>query len=350
MILTGLAFSGIAEGVEHSTSIGAEFAYYFDDNAGYGQVGGFVAPDYTPAEDPDFVYADEDYGNQEPGKLGSGWGSVELQAFLKHRMKFPFLQGDNPLVAGNNATVNFDLYVAPVAAYGKASVTITPIAFLNFNIGGLLGTGWYAGLFNGVGNNVNGELLTDSFPGAVAELFSSATFQFDLDAIVPGEWNHVVTQLNWKFTYKHFTTDHATEEKLPWQWLADDGENLNGMIFEGTYFLGYQMPLMIDTVGFLVETSRMIGENSTLSPMAGADGDESTTADNGWGSDFVSVTFGPVVNLKFDDHNNLTALVQFKTDKDFTDDSIFNRYYQNRVYEDTFTRFYRIALAYNYKF
>lgn len=348
LFIAGLSFSLFAEGVEHSTSVGAEFAYYFDHNEGWGQTGGFVAPDYSPVETPaSFNPALNDYSADEARSLGSGWGSVELQLYLKHRIKVPALQGEGSLVSDNNVTFNFDLYAAPVAAYVKASATITPIAFLNFNFGGMIGTGWNAQIFNGVGNNVNGNIDTTSFPGAVMELFSSATFQFDLAALVPGEWNHVVVLANGEFTYSHFT---AAEAEEPWQWLADGGENLNGFKYDGSYFLGYQMPLVLDTIGFLVETSQMIGPNSQLSTMAGLDENISTLADNGWGSDYISVTFGPLANFTFNDHSSLAVLVQFNTGIDYTDETVFNQYYQNRVYEDSYVKFHRIALAYNYKF
>ena len=349
-LLLGMTALTFAEGVEHTTYTGTEFAYYFDNNAGYGQTGGFVPPDYSPVEPPaGFVPAAGDYAAVEPRTLGSGWGSVEFQVFLKHRIKMPFLQGESGLVADNNIQFNFDLYASPVAAYTKASLTFTPLAFLNFNAGGTLGTGWNAGIFNGIGNNINGDIKEISLPGVVTELFSSATFQFDLAAVVPGEWNHVVTQLNGKFLYSRFSTDEA-KAGLPWQWLADSGENLNGWEFKGTNFLGYQMPLIADMVGFLCETSQLIGDASLLSTMAGRDGEPSTTADNGWGSDFISVAFGPVVNFTFNKHNSLTVLAQFKNGRDYTDETIFNQYYQNRVYEADFVEFDRIAFSYSYKF
>jgi len=362
LLLAGALFTVSAEAVEHSTSIGAEFAYYFDNNRGWGQDGGFIAPSYKPitfdSAPVDFSYVPGDAGETlasgDKRTLGSGWGSLELQTFLKHRIKIPFLQGEGALVADNNATVNLDLYAAPVALYGRASVTFTPIAFLNFNIGGLIGSGWNAVIFNGVGDNVNGEIRTTSFPGVVTELFSSATIQFDLAALVPGEWNHVVALLNGKFKYSWFSSDYARDmgngNPGPWQWLADSGENLNGLEYEGSYFLGYKMPLVLETVGFLVETSQLLGTNSTLSPMGGADGNVATVDDNGWGSDFVAVTFGPLMNFAFNEHNSLAVLIQFKTGRDYTDGTIFNEFYQNRDYEATYTKFHRIALAYTYKF
>jgi hypothetical protein len=349
-LLIGLTISLSGENIEHETSFGVEFAYYFDNNAGYGQKGGFISPDYSPVKTPaGFTPATGDYSSSEPRSLGTGWGEVELQTFLKHRIRIPFLQGDRELVSDNNIRFNFDLYAAPVAAYVKTSATITPIAFLKFDIGGMLGTGWNAKIFNGMGNNVNGYLDESSFSGVVTELFSSVTFQFDLAAVIPGEWTHVVSMIKAKFTYSHFSTEEAKDGN-PWQWLADDGENLNGLTFSGSYFIGYQMPLVLDTVGFLVETSQLLGPNNQLSTMSGADKDVSTTTDNGWGSDFITVTFGPLVNFSMGEHSSLAILVQFQTGKDYTDDSIFNQFYQNRVYEDTFVEFHRIALAYNYKF
>lgn len=350
LIIFSAIFSLSAEGIEHETSTGVEFAYYFDDNEGYGQTGGFVAPNYSPVETPaGFVSATDDYSSTEARTLGSGWGAVELQAFLKHKITIPALLGDNSLVKDNNVQLDFNLYASPVAAYTEISATVTPIAFMKFDMGGMVGTGWNTSLFNGMGNNINGEIDETSFAGVVTELFSSVTLQFDLAAFIPGEWTHVVSFVNAKFLYSHYSTEEA-EDGDPWQWLADDGENLNGWEFIGSYFIGYQMPLVLDTVGFLVKTTQLIGPNSQLSTMAGEDGDLSTTDDNGWGSDFISVTFGPLANFSFNEHHSLAVLLQFKSDIDYTDDSIFNQFYQNRIFEDTYVKFYRVAMAYNYKF
>ena len=335
-----LSFTGFifAEGVEHSTSTGVEFAYYFDNNAGYGQVGGFLPISYSPvAPDADFTPAADDYSATEARNLGSGWGALELQLYLKHRIMVPFLQGSGALTEGNNVTFNFDLYAAPVAAYAKASATLTPIAFLNFNVGGTVGTGWNAVLFNGVGDNVNGKIDTTSFPGVVLEAYGSGTFQFDLAALIPGDWTHVVTVASVKATYKYFS---GAADGEPWQWLADSGENLNGWKLGQTYLLGYQMPIVCDTVGILFETDQMLGKNAA----------KSTMESGGWGSDFVKMSFGPLANFTFDEHHSLTTLVQFETGRDYTDDTIFNRYYQNREYEGTFVKLNRLALVYNYNF
>lgn len=328
-----------AEEVEHSTSIGVDLAYYFPNQSGYGVEGGFLPITYsTVGQDTDSTRS-----------LGSTWGGAEFQAKLNHSITVPFLQGENALVSGNNVKFKFNISAAPVAVYSTISAVLTPIAFLNMELGGTVGTGWSGLGFTGIGNNVDGEIDTSAFPGVVAEFFTSGTFQFDLAAIVPGDWTHIVTQINGQIKYSMFSTEEAIAGE-PWCWLADSGDNLNGWTFNGTYFLGYQMPLTINLVGFLVTTTQMIGNNSEASSLAGPDGNILTLDDNGWGSDFVEIDFGPVVNFEFNEHHSLTLLIQLKTGIDYSDDTIFFTYYQDRVAEDTYVKLNRIACSYTYSF
>lgn len=336
LLLSVFIMSVFTEEIETERSFGTEIAYYFDDHSGYdhGQTGGFIAPNYNVVDSPGgFSPAAGD----DARTLGSGWGSAELQLYLSHKMTIPFLQGNTNLTEGNNTKIRIDLYAAPVALYTKASVKVTPLAFFNLELGSMIGTGWNAFGFNGLGLNRTGTAETSSFPGIVTQLWTSASFQFDLAAIMPGEWNHIVLVANGKVQYNYFS---AAGNEEPWQWLADSGENFNGFQFKGTYFIGYQMPLLLDTIGFLLETEENIGANRYLSTMS----------DNGWGSDFVTLTFGPMGNFKLGKQSDLTVLVQFQSGRDYTDDTIFNTYFINRVYEDTYVKLYRIAMSYKYTF
>ncbi|MBF9014229.1 MULTISPECIES: hypothetical protein [unclassified Oceanispirochaeta] len=323
--------------ITHQTSWGAEFAYYADSNEGQNATGGFEWPDYTPEDlPPDFVPIDGDAGRP----LGSGWGAVELQLFAGHTVTVPFLQGSGAMTKDNNIQFGVKAYIAPVVAYVETKVSFTPIAFLNFDIGYSIGSGWHGFGFNGLGlnNDGTGTPLQDAFAGAAMETWASGTFQFDLAAVVPGEWNHVVMVANAKFKYVNYTEAGSDD---PWQWKADKGENYNGLVFQGTYLLGYQMPMKLDTVGFMVETGQYIDSVKDIAPM---------DSDDGWGSDFVKVTFGPLANITFNEKNNLTILAQMKTDKRYTDDTIHYNWFINRVYDSTYVKFHRLALAYTYKF
>jgi hypothetical protein len=335
IFIISVAFISAKE-ITQQSSWGVEFAYYLDDNDGKNANNGFTWPHYSPIEVPSSSYPDD---LDEGRPLGSGWGSVELQVYLDHTITVPFLQGSGPLTKGNNVQFGFRGYLAPVVAYAQAKAVITPIAFLNFGAGYSIGSGW-AGLgFNGIGLNNDGTGIpeSDPFPGAVMETWMSGTFQFDMAAVVPGEWNHVVVVASGKLKNMYFT---AAGDNDAWQWKADDGENFNGNMFLGTYVLGYQMPLLVDMVGFMVETEQYLGDVK----------DMSTMDEKGWGSDFVEVKFGPLVNVTFDDKNSLTTLVQLKTDRLYSDDTIHDNYYETRSYESTFVKIHRVALAYKHKF
>jgi len=334
----GLLFLSAQEtqGIVRSTSWGLEAAYYTDDHEGLDS-GGFVFPNYTPSPLPG-VYT---LPGVDPGRdLGSGWGSVEFQALVRHSIQMPFLQGDGPLTSGNNIQFNFRGNLAPVVAGIQASALWTPIAFLQLELGSHLGTGWHALGFNGMGlnNDGTGNPAEDSFAGVVSRTWVAGTFQFDLAAVMPGEWNHVVVLANARLEYQNYS---AAEDGDAWQYESDSGENFNGFRYLGTYLLGYQMPLRVNTLGILVETEERLGEPREMS----------TIASGGWGSDFVTVRIAPVAMITLTDKASLTVLAQFTNDIRYTQDTIYLNWFQNRTVaaDDTFWKFRRIAFSYSVK-
>ncbi len=326
-LLLIVSTAALTEGVERSTSFSIEGAYYIDDNKGYGvSDGGFAPISYDPVEDPG-------------RNLGSGWGSAEIQALLTHRIRVPFLVGSGTLTSGNNVTFSFTGALTPVSARLETRVNLTPIAFFDFFAGTMIGTGWYFGskndpLFYGIGNTgLSGDPDPKWFPGVIMQSWVGGTFQFDLAALVPGDWTHMVTLASPKIQYDWYSD---AEKGQPWTWEADNGENFNGFMFYGTYFLGYQMPLALNTVGVLVETEQNLGYIKELSPMDS----------NGWGSDHVLITLGPVFNFTLLESSSLAVLLQFRRERLYGDPSIFEPYFENRQAEGTYWDFYRIAFSY----
>ena len=321
------------DGITHQTFWGAEFAYYLDSNEGQNQ-DKFEFPSYSPTSLPGDYTA---IGGDEGRKLGSGWGAIELQLYAGHKVTVPFLQGSGPLTSNNNVSFQVKGYLAPVVAYIETSATIEPLAFLNFSAGYSIGTGWYGLGFNGIGLNNDGTGVPEqkAFPGAAMETWASGTFQFDVAALWPGDWHHIVMVADAKINYINFT---AAGNNDAWQWKADKGENFNGLLYEGTYLLGYQMPKMVDTVGFLVETTQRVGSASEIS--------KGDTAD--WNSSWVHVKFGPLMNLSFNEKNSLTILLQLENQKKYTDDTIYYNYFRNREYESDYFRIHRLALSYKH--
>ena len=325
IITTGTLFAA-----ESSTFFGAVGAYYFDDNKGYELNNGEFAPvTYTkiPAQD------------DSKRDLGSGWGGAEAKASITHKIKVPFMQGTGALTADNNILYQLKGELSPVSINAIASAKLTPIAFLNFQAGTQLGTGWNFFGINGLGLNRDGNPLETNIPGIVSKSWLSGTFQFDIGALIPGEWTHVIMAATGKAEYKYFSAAGVGDA---WQYEADAGENFNGFSFMGTYFLGYQLPYKFNTVGFLLETEQMLGSNSELSIM-----DDNNT---GWGSDFTQVTFGPLANIQLTDDSSLVILVQFRKEKLFTTNTIDENYFRDRDYFGYYIDFRRIAFSYSQQF
>jgi hypothetical protein len=324
-----------AQQVDRSTSLNVQLAYYFDDNKGYGvEDGGFAPVSYDPEPLP-AGYVQPTH-KDEGRDLGSGWGGLEAQVRMTHTIRIPFLTGASPLMRENNLTVALGGALSPVSIAIDAEATITPVAFLNLYAGTMLGTGWDIGIANGMGPNDDGTGTPESTPfgGIVNRTWIGTTLQFDLGAVVPGDWTHVVALISPKLVHSGFT---GAKREEAWVWQADDGENFNGFRFESTWFLGYRMPLALQTVGFLVETRQNMGYVKDLSAMDSG----------GWGSDHVFVSLGPVLSFAIPERGSLTALVQFRRERlyDQSDDSIFAAYYANRHAVGTYWDLRRVAFS-----
>jgi len=337
LILLALPFQAWCEGIESSTSFKVEGAYYFDDNKGFGVSDGGFAPISYDVEKLDAQVPAIPLPPQDPGRdLGNGWGGAEIQALLDHRIKVPFLVGAGALTADNNVLFSITGALTPVSTRLELGATLTPIAFLNVYAGAMIGTGWDVGLFNGMGLNAgpSGDPLSESFQGVVAQAWIGGTFQFDLAALMPGDWTHVVVLLSPKIEANGYSRAGKAQA---WMWEADNGENFNGFKLAGSYFLGYQMPLLLDTVGVLLETEQNLGYVKDLSTMSSG----------GWGSDFVLLTIGPVFNLALSEKSSLALLVQFRRERLYDDTNVFYNFFENRSYVGDYWFLRRIAFSYS---
>ena len=64
----------------------------------------------------------------------------------------------------------------------------------------------------------------------------------------------------------------------------------------------------------------------------------------------MEITFGPLINLALSKNDNLTVLLQMKTQKRYTDETIHNNYFLTRDYDSTYAKLERIALSYSHRF
>lgn len=265
--------------------------------------------------------------------------TLEAKASISETVTVPFLVGANALTSGNNVQFSFGAEVSPVSVNGTVDAVWTPIAFLQFYTGGSVGTGWNIPIASGLRTNErelppvdkpfeNGTKKDASFGGAVWSGKAGGVFQFDFAAIKPGDWNHVVLRTAHHIKYRAYS-DAASDES--WLYEADAGENRNGLSYYGNYLLGYQMPIVLNTVGMLVETDKYLFDtkNSEL-----------------WGDELIRWTFGPLFNFKVSEKTQIALLVQWNTPRNFTAATEKFEFYQDRrlADEEQSIKFYRAAL------
>lgn len=260
---------------------------------------------------------------------------LELKSSFRHSVKIPALTGDSALTAGNGFKLTGGADVSPVSVNAVCEVRFTPIAFLEFVAGGSVGSGWNIPIADGLRKNERGSgyesnLTGGAFDGLVVSAKGGALFQFDLAAIFPGEWNHVVFQTYHAAQYRALTSASGGES---WLYEADAGENRNGWLYYGNYFVGYKMPKAVSLVGLLVE------EELYLYDVAGGEA---------WGDDISRWVFGPLVNATFSDTLQGSLLVQARTMRNFTDETKDRGFYQDRRVQGGDERrieFYRVVAS-----
>jgi len=311
--------------------------------------------DYTNSGDPTNLYHNDGKGRI----IGSTWGGVELKLYASYSFIAPFLTAEHFLFSDNNIKLTFLGELSPVSMNAGMSIVWTPIAFLNFGAGFLIGSGWnFAGLFNGLGRNINGDIKSEPFYGPVMQIWFNSTLMFDVAAVLPENlkrWTHIVMVVKPEFKYKALLT---VNDSQPFLWEADEGENLNGFIFKSSFFLGYQIPVIEDDTGENKTFIRMkhkrfkitTGFLTSIDPLSLTHYNDSTMANKGWGSDFCYVEFGPIMGFELPNNFYVNLFLFWKNEKIWSKDTVGNLFYQDRKYEDWAVYFRRFAFVFGWNF
>ncbi|MDR2702595.1 MAG: hypothetical protein LBB72_09200 [Spirochaetaceae bacterium] len=266
----------------------------------------------------------------------------EVKLGYTGRFSFPFLQGEGPLTKDNNIGLALTAEISPISFNGIAEAVWTPIAFFQLAAGGRIGSGWNLELFGseiyGIGlNRPNAEGKAENngqaLDGLLWKVQTGGALQFDLAALYPGEWNHVVARSYHEINYKGYTRAAAGES---WYFENDDGENCNGFNYYGNFLAGYQMPIFLNMVAFLTEMDLYLYD---------------TPNRDKWGDDKIRWTFSGVFNFVITKQINLTLIAQCRTRKNYQESNWQDLYYRNRTIDNSsplHLEFYRIAAAFTY--
>lgn len=270
--------------------------------------------------------------------------TLETKIRLTDTLTIPVLRGSGAFAKDNNLKLKAFAEASPVSANAGAEAVLTPIAYLQIFAGGSIGTGWNIPIADGLrtnepeldaeGNRTGGATLEDrSFGGIVWSAKAGGTFQFDLGAVVPGDWSHAVFQTTHSVQYRAFTGAQAGES---WLYEADDGENRNGWNYYGSAFLGYRPPPrsvpLLEMFGVLAENDAYLYGTSG--------GDE-------WGDEMGRIKFGPVLAIRANDRFVVSVLAQWRTVRNYTEETRDFAFYQDRILDSenpSRIEFYRAAV------
>jgi len=261
--------------------------------------------------------------------------TLEAKVKITGTVTVPFLAGSGALTSGNNIAFKIGGELSPVSINGTVETVLTPAAFLQFLAGGSIGSGWNLPIANGLRMNErtgtkDSELTGGAFSGLVWSAKAGGVFQFDFAALKPGDWNHLVFQTSHVARYRALSSANSTDS---WLYEADKGENRNGWNYYGAYFIGYQMPLVLNTAGFLVEEDLYLFD----------------TPDGAlWGDDLARWTFGPLLDFTLGERTSAALLVQWHSMRNFTGETEDYGFYQDRrlIDDDRYRmEFYRAALS-----
>jgi len=266
----------------------------------------------------------------------------EAKLTFTQQFKIPFLRGDNALTQDNNIKFALGGEITPVSLNGLFKTVLTPIAFFEFELGGRVGSGWHINLFGGdiygIGLNTKdkpNKADGSAFDGALWEAHAGGAIQFDLAAIVPGEWNHVVFKSYHEINHKTYS---RAGKGQAWFYEDDFGENCNGLNYYGNLLLGYQMPIFLDTVALLAEGDLYLYDTPNREL---------------WGDERVRWTFAFVLSFTFTKKFGAALITQFRTMRNYEQSNWEELYYRDlTINRDNPLRleFYRVAAAVTYRF
>lgn len=293
--------------------------------------------DYTAAEDPHHSPGDK-------GRvIGGQWGGVQAKLYGSYGVVSPMLNFDTPLTKDNNIRFNLLAEISPITANWGASMVLTPIAFLQFQFGFLVGSGWaLSSTLGGIGLNEGGTIHRASFQAPMIQFWFTPTFQMDLAYVVPKRyqrWLHIVAIASPQLKFQNY---FGAGYHQPYMYEECAGEQLNGWRLGGDFIFGYRFYINEEDTGEGETYLKMNHKNFIITLAAYAWIDwlnlshyhDSTMASGGWGSDFMSVNFGPAIQLDLPYHLWVKLFFFFRNERAYTDATVGNADFRNRVYED----------------
>ena len=256
---------------------------------------------------------------------------------VTQNFKVPLRQFDNPLTKDNNINFKIGAELSPISFEGKFGIVWTPIAFLEFYTESRVGSGWNIKTLYGLALNKNNagksNYIPLNFSKSIYSFSFGGAFQFDLGAVIPNDWSHVVFRTDQAALYKAMS---GVDSETSWLYQADSGENRNGWKYQASYLIGYKMPIFLDLIAMKIDV-----EKKLFASPKGLD-------NKVWGQNLFLTTFGPIINFNIKKDYNIMLLAQWQTKPLYKGGGEAD-FYQTRVLDTdkkTQVKFYQIGIVF----
>ncbi len=267
------------------------------------------------------------------------YSGFEIRTVGTYNYVIPLPLSSHPLMRGSSLTLSPALELAPITFSPKFDVAFSPAAFLVFYAGGKIGTGWNIDPLGAKGLAVFNEATGDyesvvPFASYMYQWHLEGLFQFDLAAVLPGEWNHVVMQARYKFLYENLLNVGGHQEFWRWQGTL---EKASGWQYLSSIVVGYQMPLVLQMVALQFEFEGYFDKH-----------DFPDWAQR-WNPEFMKVGISPVLGFQFNEKHSLLVQFRFRSRRSFATElkEDANQFYYG--YAGREWHFDRIGFSYTYK-
>ena len=263
------------------------------------------------------------------------YGGVEGRIVPDFCISLPTPLGESWLV--KNASVDFDfkIEITPVTIKPAYVITFTPLPFLVFSSGIEFGTGW--NLFGLQGMALyNPETWTYSdLKAYFYKTYAQGVFQFDLGAVVPGDWTHVLMMYTYQVYYQSIT-------KAPngdiWMWQCS-GNKVNGSSNYQSLILAYGLPNdVIKRVGVMCELEGLYSSNSYKSDYSNFNGS------------FKNISISPLAQFQVGEKDSLNAAIGISSRRSFKEEHTDGNIEPKLTFQGREWYLYRAALSYTHKF
>ena len=216
----------------------------------------------------------------------------------------PINFGDHWLFEESNILFQTSGELTPVTFRTQQSFIFLPVPFFELQTGFALGLGWNFGSIISLYeyNQVTHQYQKlSTFKNVCLEYFFKATLQFDLGAVLPGDWKHVLMIIDYKAFYRGLT--NVAEDSI-YTWQATKGLT-NGWQYDSNIIIGYQLPLKFYRTGFITEFTGYYASSAYEQYNANFNGG------------FCTISISPFFQIKFEENNTLSILLEFSSRRSF---------------------------------